>query len=76
MSVLVVSVGAGALSEGIIIMESSKTGGLVTSDASSLSEMLNSREDLTVCLALMNSVSWIVKSHVIRTDLVSGWYTQ
>ena len=73
MSVLVVSAGAGTLSKGITVTESSKTGGLVTSDASSLSEMLNSHEDLTVCLALMNSVSWIVRSCVIRIDLVSGW---
>src|SRR5438105_12515603 len=76
---LLLSVGVGAVSEGMTVMESFKTGELVTSDcdaACSLSELLNSREELTVCLALMNSVSWIVRSRVIRIDLVSGWYTR
>src|SRR4051794_5995917 len=78
-SISVASAGVGAVSGGITVMESSKMGGLVTSDcdsnASSLLELRNSHEDLIVCLALMNSVSWIVRSHVIRIDLVSGWYT-
>ena len=71
--------GVGAASGGMTVIESSKMGELVISDcdaASSLSEMLNSREDLTVCLALINSVSWIVRSRVIQIDLVSRWYTR
>ena len=61
MSALVASVGTGvgALG-GMTVIESSKMGELVISDcdaASSLSGLLNSREELMVCLALMNSVS-------------------
>ena len=55
-----VKAGTGSVSGGITVMESSKTGGLVALDcelSSSPSYLSNNREDSTVCLVLMNSVS-------------------